>query len=297
MISMRAVVLGTARGWHVGRLVAALEARGHDARVVGWHELATEIGPQERHRPASVADAHAIVVRGMPAGTLEDVIFRMDLLGRLARDRHVVNPPRALEVAIDKYLSLVRLHDAAIRVPLTLVAQDEAGIEAAWTRLGGTAVVKPLFGSQGRGIERIATRRDLDALLETVRRADPPGAVCYLQEFVPHSGWDARVLVVGDRTYAIRRVSTGDWRINVSRGARPEPWPIPADWEEAAVRSARAVGAEIAGVDILPGPTGPIVVEVNAVPGWRGIESALGHDIAAAVVGHLEDRLSGRAPA
>ena len=173
-------------------------------------------------------------------------------------------------------------------MPHTIVAQDEAGIEAAWTRLGRIAVVKPLFGSQGRGIERVATRQQLEPLLEASRRADPQGAVCYLQEFVPHSGWDVRVLVVGDRTFAIRRVSTGDWRINVSRGALPEPWPLPSDWEEAAVGAARAVGAEIAGVDLLPGASGPIVVEVNGVPGWRGLESALGHDIAAAVVGHLE---------
>lgn len=290
---MRVAVLGTAGGWHVRRLVSAFEARGHEARVVAWHELAAEIGPHERHEPECVADADVIVVRGMPAGTLEDVIFRMDLLGRLARDHRVVNTPRALEVAIDKYLSLTRLHDAGIRVPRTIVAQDEAGIEAAWTSLGRTAVVKPLFGSQGRGIERIATRRELEPWLEASRRAEPPGAVCYLQEFVPHSGWDVRVLVVGDRTFAIRRVSQGDWRINVSRGARPEPWPLPSDWEEAAVRSARAVGAEIAGVDLLPATSGPIVLEVNAVPGWRGLESALGQDIAAAVVSHLEDRPAG----
>ena len=294
MMALRAAVLGTGGGWHVRGLVAAFEARGHEARVVGWHELATEIGPHERHAPRGIVDADVIVVRGMPAGTLEDVIFRMDLLGRLARDRHVVNTPRALEVAIDKYLSLVRLHDAGVRVPHTIVAQDEAGIEAAWTTLGERAVVKPLFGSQGRGIELIASRHELEPWLEAARQAEPPGAVCYLQEFVPHAGWDVRVLVVGDRTFAIRRVSTGDWRINVSRGARPEPWPLPADWEDAAVRSARSVGAEIAGVDLLPSPAGPIVVEVNAVPGWRGLQSALGHDIAAVVVGHLESRLPAR---
>lgn len=290
MTAMHAAVLGTAGGWHVRRLVAAFESRGHDAQVVAWHELTSEIGLHERHGPAGIAEADVIVVRGMPAGTLEDVIFRMDLLGRLAKDRRVVNAPRALEVAIDKYLSLVRLHDAGLRVPRTIVAQDEAGIETAWKSLGEMAVVKPLFGSQGRGIERIATRAELEPWLAAARQAEPPGAVCYLQEFVPHSGWDVRVLVVGDRTFAIRRVSTGDWRINVSRGARPEPFPLPAEWEEAAVRSAGAVGAEIAGVDLLPGPAGPIVVEVNAVPGWRGIEAALSHDIAAAVVGHLEDR-------
>jgi len=290
MMAMRVAVLGTASGWHVRRLVAAIEARGHEALIVGWHELSTEIGSHERHAPRCIVDADVIVIRGMPAGTLEDVIFRMDLLGRLARDRHVVNTPRALEVAIDKYLSLVRLHDAGMSVPRTIVAQDEAGIEAAWTSLGERAVVKPLFGSQGRGIELITCRQELEPCLRAARQAEPPGAVCYLQEFVPHAGWDARVLVVGDRTFAIRRVSAGDWRINVSRGARPEPWPLPADWEDAAVRSARAVGAEIAGVDLLPGPLGPIVVEVNAVPGWRGLQSALGQDIAAVVVGHLESR-------
>lgn len=295
MRALRAAVLGASGGWHVRRLTGALAARGHAAHVVGWHELATEIGPAgERHAPRDVALADVVVVRGMPAGTLEDVIFRMDLLGRLARDRPVVNAPRALEVSIDKYLSLVRLHDAGVRVPRTIVAQDEAGIAAAWASLGGAAVVKPLFGSQGRGIELIADRPQLEPWLAAARRADPPGSVCYLQEFVPHGGWDVRVLVVGARTFAMRRVSNGDWRINVSRGARPEPWPLPAAWEEAAVRSARAVGAEVAGVDLLPGADGPVVVEVNAVPGWRGLESALGLDIAAIIVGHLEDRLAGR---
>ena len=284
---MRVAVLGAATGWHVRRLADALHAAGHAATVVGWHDLATDIGPAEHHRPEAVDRAQVIVVRGMPAGTLEDVIFRMDLLGRLACRRRVVNAPRALEVAIDKYLTLTRLHDAGIPVPRTIVAQSEAGIAAAWAALGEVAVMKPLFGSQGRGIERIAARQDLEPWLEAARRAEPPGAVCYLQEFVAHPGWDARVLVVGDDTFTMRRVSTGDWRINVSRGARPEPWTAPAGWVDLAVRSARAVGAEIAGVDLLPTADGPLVVEVNAVPGWRGLETALGVDIAANIVAHL----------
>lgn len=285
---MRVAVLGSATGWHVRRLMAALETRGHTAEVVGWHELAAEIGPTERQMPAAAADAEVILVRGMPAGRLEDVIFRMDMLGRLARGRRVVNAPRALEVAIDKYLCLARLRDAGVAVPRTIVAQDAAGIATAWEALGRSAVVKPLFGSQGRGIERVASRADLEPWLAAARRADPPGAVCYLQEFVPHPGWDVRILVLGDRTLTMRRISNGDWRINVSRGARPERWVAPAIWEETAIRSARAVGAEIAGVDLLPADTGPIVVEVNAVPGWRGLESAWGMDFAAEVVRHLE---------
>ncbi|MEI6239619.1 MAG: RimK family alpha-L-glutamate ligase [Planctomycetia bacterium] len=284
---MRVAVLGAATGWHVGRLVDALRAGGHESTVVGWHELATDIGVVERHMPEAVDRADVIVVRGMPVGTLEDVIFRMDLLGRLARGRRVVNAPRALEVAIDKYLTLTRLRDAGIPVPRTIVAQNEAGIVAAWQAFGEVAVVKPLFGSQGRGIERVVSRQELGPWLGAARAAEPPGAVCYLQEFIPHHGWDARVFVIGDQTFAMRRVSTGDWRINVSRGARPEPWTAPADWEDLAIRSARAVGAEIAGVDLLPANPGPLVVEVNAVPGWRGLESALGRNIAAEIVAYL----------
>lgn len=287
---MRVAVLGAVAGWHGRRLVAAFRDSAHVATIVGWHELATDLGAAERFLPEAVAAADLVVVRGMPAGTLEDVIFRMDLLGRLARGRRVVNAPRALEVAIDKYLTLARLHDAGIPVPRTIVAQDAAGIEAAWLALGEAAVVKPLFGSQGRGIERVASLQDLAPWLEAARRAEPQGAVCYLQEFVGHPGWDARVLVVGDRLFTMRRISTGDWRINVSRGARPEAWAAPADWEDLAVRAARAVGAEIAGVDILPTAAGPLVVEVNAVPGWRGLETALGLDIAAEIVAYLAAR-------
>jgi RimK family alpha-L-glutamate ligase len=287
---MRVAVLAAAAGWHVRRLVAAFREADHEATVVGWHELATDLGVTERLLPKAVATADLVVVRGMPAGTLEDVIFRMDLLGRLARARPVINAPRALEVSIDKYLTLARLHDAGIPVPRTIVAQDAAAIEAAWRTLGEAAVVKPLFGSQGRGIERIASLGGLAPWLEAAQRAEPPGAVCYLQEFVAHPGWDARVLVVGNRLFTMRRVSTGDWRINVSRGARPEAWAAPADWEDLAVRAARAVGAEIAGVDILPTAAGPLVVEVNAVPGWRGLETALGRDIAAEIVAFLAAR-------
>lgn len=284
---MRVAVLGAATGWHVRRLVASLHDAGHEATVVEWHHLAADIGATERLLPPSAAECDTIVVRGMPSGTLEDVIFRMDLLGRFARDHRVVNSPRALEVAIDKYLTLTRLSDAGIPVPRTVVAQDADGIAAAWESLSGEAVVKPLFGSQGRGIELISSRADLEPWLAASRRATPPGAVCYLQEFLRHPGWDARILVVGHRTFAMRRISTGDWRINVSRGAHPEAWSAPAVWEDLAVRSARAVGAEIAGVDLLPTATGPVVIEVNAVPGWRGLEAALETDIAATVVSYL----------
>jgi ribosomal protein S6--L-glutamate ligase len=113
--------------------------------------------------------------------------------------------------------------------------------------------------------------------------------VFYLQEFVPHAGWDVRVLVVGERLFAMRRhAAPGEWRTNLALGGRAEPLALPEDWEDLARRAAAAVGAPLAGVDLLPGRDGRVVVlEVNAVPGWRGLESVAGPEVGKAVIDHV----------
>jgi ribosomal protein S6--L-glutamate ligase len=321
---MRCALLGEPTGWHIGRLTAALRDRGHEATMVRWNELAAEVGLPadrrgeghgdedgggtggERFLPAAIGRADMVVVRGMPVGSLEEVIFRMDLLSRLARrGMPVVNSPKSLEVAIDKYLSLALLAEAGIPVPRTIVAQNAASIEAAWDALGRDAVVKPLFGSRGRGIERLTSRDQLAPYLVAAEErpaaaGSPPesrGTVCYLQEFISHPGWDVRVLLVGERAFAMRRVSSVDWRLNVARGARAEPFAPPADWVDLARRAAKKIGTEIAGVDLLPTRDGRLfVVEINAVPGWRGLEGVVGQDISQAVVEYLEQRLRQASP-
>lgn len=291
---MRVAILGDPAGWHVGRLRAALDERGHEAAVIRWNELSATIGGgDETFLPDAIERADLVLVRGMPAGGLEEVILRMDILGRIAaRGTPVVNTARSLEIAIDKYLSLAALSRAGVPVPRTIVAQDEAGVARAWRTLGGDCVYKPLFGSQGRGIERLSSP---ESLAPFVAAGGPPGGVVYLQEFVPHAGWDARVLLVGERAFAMRRVSDGgDWRTNVARGARPERFDPPAPWIDLARRAAAAVGTEIAGVDLLPATDGRLLVlEVNAVPGWRALETVSGEAIARPVVRYLEERLRG----
>jgi ribosomal protein S6--L-glutamate ligase len=300
-------IVGDPAGWHVGRLARGVESRGHRAALVRWPELTAEVGPAgtaagaagERFRPESLAGADVVVVRGMPAGSLEEVIFRMDVLGRLAAaGMPVVNAPRSLEVAIDKYLSLARLAAAGLPVPRTIVGQEPEAVARAFADLGGDCVVKPIFGSGGRGLARLSDPAALRGFLAASRPDDAAGwhAPVYLQEFVPHAGWDVRVLVVGDRTIAMRRSApAGDWRTNVSLGGRPEAFAPPVHWIDLAVRAAAAVGTEVAGVDLLPARDGRVLVlEVNAVPGWRGLESATGIDIAKAITIHLEDRAAGR---
>ena len=114
--------------------------------------------------------------------------------------------------------------------------------------------------------------------------------MAYLQEFVPHDGWDVRVLLVGAEVFCIRRVAAaGEWRTNVSLGGRPEAFDAPADWIDLARAASETLGTRIAGVDLLPGRDGRVLVlEVNAVPGWKGLEAATGIPVADRVVRSLE---------
>jgi RimK family alpha-L-glutamate ligase len=294
---MRIALLGDLGGWHVGRLAAALADRGHEVAVIRWSELTADLDAGGcRFGPPGIDAAEAIVVRGMPgiaaaSDRLEEVIFRMDALGRLAaRGVPVINSPRALEIAIDKYLSLALLAEQGIPVPRTRVVQDAAGAVRAWEDLGRDCIAKPIFGSRGRGLVRLASAADAGEIVPMA------GRVAYLQEFIPHAGWDVRILVVGDRVFSMKRLaSAGDWRTNVSQGGRPEAFEPPREWIDLAVRSAAVVGAAIAGVDLIPTRDGRLVVlEVNAVPGWRGLQTVESRDLAAEIASAIEQAARGR---
>ena len=147
-------------------------------------------------------------------------------------------------------------------------------------------IVKPLFGSMGFGMARV---EDPDIAQRVFRALEVERAVYYLQETLPHDGVDVRALVVGDRVVgAIERVGTG-WRVNLARGARARPIALDEDRARLCVRAAAALGADYAGVDLLRAADGrDYVLEVNGIPGWRGVEQATGVDVAAALVEHLE---------
>jgi ribosomal protein S6--L-glutamate ligase len=287
---MRVAVLGEPAGWHVGRLVHRLAALGHAAEVVRWHDLGAAIDAHgERFAPPPLDDAQAVVVRGMPGGAvggdrLEPVVLRMDVLARLAaRGTAVVNQPRALEAAIDKYLAAARLAAAGLPVPRCRAVQGRTAAERAWHELGGDCVLKPIFGSRGRGVVRIREPAGLDEPTAAAER------LFLLQEFVPHGGWDVRILTVGDRAFAMRRrAAAGDWRTNVALGGVAEPFDPPAAWVDLAFRAARCLETEVAGVDLLPATDGRVLVlEVNGVPGWRALEDATGQDVTGAVADYV----------
>jgi ribosomal protein S6--L-glutamate ligase len=153
--------------------------------------------------------------------------------------------------------------------------------------LGGDVVVKPLFGSEGRGMVRVS---DSDLAWRTFRAIEATRAVLYLQQYTRHPGWDLRIFVIGGRVVAaMKRHAVDGWRTNVAQGGRGESIGVTTEQEHLALAAATAVGAEVAGIDLLPGPDGDLyVLEVNAVPGWRALAPIAGIDIASEIIRFLE---------
>jgi ribosomal protein S6--L-glutamate ligase len=282
---MRIALLSAGSGWHVRDLVRAASRLGHQAVAVDFRRVTAAVGAG----PGSLEGYGSVLVRTMPPGSLEQVVFRMDVLHRLqARGVLVLNPPAAVETCVDKYLATTRLEAAGLPVPATVVCQHaEAALEG-FAVLGGDVVVKPLFGSEGRGMVRVS---DPDTAWRVFRTLERVQSVLYLQQFVRHPGWDLRVFALGSRVLAaMRRRANGGWRTNVAQGGRAEVVRLETAQEELALRAAAAVGAPVAGVDLLPGPAGEwYVIEVNAVPGWRALAPVSGIDIAAEVMRFLAD--------
>jgi RimK family alpha-L-glutamate ligase len=300
---MRTVILGSP-GWHTDELSRALTERGHTSIVLPYEGLVARLGGRiggSSDRPAPdlssqgtrVLDAHAVLARIIPTGSLEQIIFRVDALHWIEeRGVAVVNSPRAIERTVDKFYTSALLQEAGLPVPETVVCESA---EAAMAAVGamGDVIVKPIFGSMGHGLVRVS---DPDMAFRVVRSLEQLRVVFYVQRVVAHGGRDVRAFVVSGRVIGAieRRALRGDWRTNVSRGGSARPIELPPEWARLAVRAAAVVGAEYAGVDLLPSADGQVfVLEVNGIPGWRGLQQALGVDVAGAIVDHLVRRAPG----
>jgi RimK family alpha-L-glutamate ligase len=244
----------------------------------------------------SLHGCDAVIVRGIPRGSLEQVIFRVDALHALvARGVTCVNGPRALERSIDKFLASALLARAGVPTPRTIACERPEDALEAFEELGGDVIVKPLFGSMGAGMTRVD---DADVAHRVFEALSLERAVYYLQETLPHDGRDLRALVVGGRVLAaIERVGSG-WRANLARGARARPTQLSAEQERLCLEAASALGVDYAGVDLLRAGDGrDYVLELNGIPGWHGLHAATRVDVAAALVAHVEGLVREAPPA
>jgi RimK family alpha-L-glutamate ligase len=286
-------VLGASGSWHSRGLIAALAGRGHGVVAIPATRLESVIdddgGVHVRGPAGAVLDAlDLLIVRGLPRGSLEQVIFRMDALHVLAsRGVRCINSPRAIERTIDKSWAGATLALAGVPTPPTVVCERYDDAMAAFEQLGGDVVVKPLFGAMGSGIVRI---EDRDVAHRVFRALELERAVYYVQRTIAPAGRrDLRVLVVaGDIAGAMERVSDS-WRANVARGARPRAVALNDDERGLALAAAAALAVDVAGVDLLIGSDGEgAVLEVNGIPGWQALQSVCERDLTQLVVSACE---------
>ena len=302
---MRIAVLSHPGSWYLEDLTRAATLRGHDCVGIRFPKISASMATGTPYAVDETVDdaengldgADAVIVRTMPPGSLEQVVFRMDALARLEQlGVTVLNSPRAIECAVDKYLSTARLQAAGLPVPPTVVCESSEMALEAFERLGGDVVVKPIFGSEGRGIVRVS---DPELALRTFRTLEQLNAVLYLQAFIDHGGYDDRVLLLdGEVVGGMRRRAREDFRTNISQQGLAEPWtPGPRDIELARI-AAEATGTCLAGVDLISNPAGQrMVLEVNAVPGWRALARVNSIDVAERLVTWIETHAGRRAQA
>ncbi len=291
---MRIAVLSHPGSWYLKDISRAASERGHDCVPIRFSQLVATIATAHPH-DESLTDAEngldhadAVIVRTMPPGSLEQVVFRMDALGRLEQlGLIVLNSPPAIECAVDKYLATARLLEAGIPVPATVVCESSELALEAFEALGGDVVVKPIFGSEGRGIVRVS---DPELARRTFRTLEQLDAVLYLQAFIDHGGYDDRVLLLdGEVLGGMRRRSGEDFRTNISQHGLAEPYSPTDEDIQLARDAAAATGTCLAGIDLIRGSDGRrMVLEVNAVPGWRALSQVNSIDVAGRLVDWLE---------
>jgi RimK family alpha-L-glutamate ligase len=297
----RVAIMTDEVGWHTRQLQAALRARGASGRCVdladchvdtsaAWHGLA--IPGFGRDLP------DAVLVRGIAGGTFEQVTKRLGVLHALRElGVQVYNDARAIERSVDKAMTSLLLHAAGIPTPPTWATESAAQARRIAVRDGAAGhalVLKPLFGSQGKGLRLVGAVDGVHHAVPSVTSLRREyGALAYLQRFVPAQsdpGFDWRVLVVGGRALtAMKRVSS-HWIHNVAQGARCEPAALTPALAALAERAAATLALDYAGVDLIPNGERIEVLEVNGVAAWRGLQRVTDVNIARAIVDDLLDR-------
>lgn len=235
----------------------------------------------------------AYILRGF--NRLGEIDFQYEVFEILMQmGKVVINTPNSLSLVESKAQTTFVLQHAGLPVPRTLVTQElETALAAA--KEFGTSVVKPLYGSFGIGIERLGP----DMIDEMLPAFLHKYGVIYLQEYIPNEGRDMRAFVVGDEVpAAVHRVACeGQWKTNVFQGSTCEPCELSAELRGLCLEASWVAGLDYTGIDVMEGPNGPVIIELNGTPSWYGLYEATGRDVAMDLVGHILRMLeSGQKP-
>lgn len=279
-----------AGGWHGQALAQAFARQGWLAHMVSLDSCHVSIVDQvvQVHIPGLAQASPIAFVRGVAAGSTQQIITRMNILHTLQRQGMTIyNHARAIETTVDKGLTTQLLAEHDIATPNTWVCEHR---QVAHSRMqqaldsGKTLVIKPLFGSQGKGVR----------LIEHLKQFALPqdlfvDGVYYMQEKIDCGAHqhDYRVFVVNGEPVAVMKRQGDDWLHNVARGARCSACDEP-DVADIGVLAAAAIGINYAGVDIMRDKHGKLwVIEVNSIPAWRGLQTITSLNIADILVADL----------
>ena len=290
-MSPRIAMMTEDAGWHGARLREAFARRGCEVLTVSLCDCGIDLAaaPQGLTIPAFDGGLpDGVFVPSVPGGTLEQVVFYLDVLHALrALDIPVYNSGRAIERSVDKAMTSLLLQRAGIAVPPTWVVAGPQQGQAIWTReraAGHRLVVKPLFGSQGEGLLRLSVEDALPAL-------EACQGVYYLQRFVEGRDYDWRVFVINGKVVAAMQRHGRHWIKNVAQGATCIAAPRDAQVEALAVASVDALAMDYAGVDLMRDASDVLqVIEVNGIPAWKGVQAACRVDIAQCLVDDFCER-------
>jgi ribosomal protein S6--L-glutamate ligase len=288
-----AILSRAPRSYSTQRLVTAATERGHEARVLDTLRFSIDLSGQEpdlQYRGRPLDDFDAVLPRIGASITF----FGLAVVRQFEQmDVYTPSPSNGIANSRDKLRAIQILSRHDVSIPATTFVRDRADVLPAIERVGGAPVViKLLEGTQGIGVILAPDTKVAEAVIETLQSARQN---VLIQRFVAESkGRDVRALVIGDRVVAaMRRVAKGDeFRSNVHRGGTVEAVELEPEFQRVAVQAAQIMGLRVAGVDMLEGADGPVVIEVNSSPGFEGIERATELDIAGAIVDYVASQVA-----
>lgn len=285
--------------WTATALIAAAKQKNITPITLNLQNVEVKIqnGVHYSANDTDLSELDAVIVRDVGAGTLEGVSFRFDILRQLEMNgTPVINTPQAIQNAANKYHSTCLLAQANLPVPQTRAVQSTEGALNALAEFGD-AVIKPVFGYKGIGIVRIKDGtafhpnneprpEPIEQLIDELIREKE---MLYIQEFIANPGRDIRAFVVNDSVIGAiyRTAADGSWLNNLSQGGTAARCVQSPEQEEICIRAAETIGTVFAGVDIIEGPNGPVILEVNGTPSGAGIYEAWGINAAEQIIDYV----------
>ncbi|QMU61019.1 MAG: RimK family alpha-L-glutamate ligase [Gammaproteobacteria bacterium] len=281
-MSKRIALVTDDPGWHGRELHNAFARKGYKCTNVSLTDCYINVSGHEKNKNGSSlfipgfegALPDGVFVRGVQGGTLEEVVFYLDVLHALHELKILVyNSARAIERSVDKGMTSFLLDQAGIHTPPTWIGNDVHQAYSFIRRelaMGNKVVAKPLFGSQGKDLQLICKPED-------ITNFKVYNKIYYLQRFIQtgdESAFDWRIFVIGDRVIASMRREGMDWISNVANGGKCYSAVINDQFAEMAKDAVQAVDMHYAGVDVMQDLDGKLwVTEVNSIPAWKGLES------------------------